>query len=254
MKMISNNNKTWTAANWPAPTNIRALTTTRNTCGNSPQPYASCNLGLNTPDDPKQVNDNRNALTKLLELNTPPIWLNQVHGTNIHHDNNSTTTPTADACITCKPGRACAVLTADCVPVIFCDQEGSKVAAAHCGWRGLDQQLIAKVINTMNIAANKLLAWIGPCIGPSHYTVDTDFYNRFVQQNQNYAKAFQQHQDHWLADLKTIAIQQLQAAGVAHIYSCVDCTYTDATSYYSYRRDGQQTGRMATLIWIDQEK
>ena len=232
---------------WPAPRNVRALSTTRNG-GISISAYASLNLGEHVGDDPKAVATNRERLQKELG-DVAPRWLQQVHGIRVVGDGESTREP-ADATVTSQRGIACAVMTADCLPVIFCDRIGTRVAAAHAGWRGLQAGVLEATVTSMG--TTDLLAWMGPAIGPKAYEVGVEVRQAFVAQAAEAAEAFTPGggEGKWWCDLYRLARQRLQAAGVKEIYGGGFCTYTEKERFFSFRRDGQ-CGRMATLIWLD---
>lgn len=237
----------WIPADWPAPAAIRAGVTSRHG-GVSEGCYASYNLAGHVGDDPTAVAENRSRLRQRLQLPAEPRWLTQVHGIQVCTD----TAPgaVADASITQQPGQACVVLTADCLPVLLCDQAGQVVAAAHAGWRGLAAGVLAETVHRMAVPASHLLAWLGPAIGPTAFEVGEDVRSAFLAQDPEYARVFRAHtEDKWWMDIYAAARLQLNSLGLARIYGGGECTVTAADRYYSYRRD-RQTGRMASLIWI----
>jgi YfiH family protein len=234
---------------WPAPANVQAAFTTRQG-GVSQGVYQGLNLGLHVSDEPALVMQNRQLLTQQLALSTTPIWLEQVHGTDVFNaEAPCVIPPQADAAVTTTVGLPLTVMTADCLPVLFCDKAGTVVATAHAGWRGLCAGVLEKTIAAMQVAPNEILAWIGPAIGPSAFEVGDEVKAAFVAHDPQAAAAFVAHQDKWLADLLMLARQRISAAGVSAIYGGNQCTFSDAQQFYSYRRDGQ-TGRMAGLIWL----
>ena len=234
---------------WPAPANVQAAFTTRQG-GVSHGVYQGLNLGLHVADDPQLVVQNRQLLTQQLALPAAPIWLEQVHGTDVlRAETPLATPPQADAAVTTTIGLPLTVMTADCLPVLFCDKAGTVVATAHAGWRGLCAGVLEKTIAAMQVAPDEILAWIGPAIGPSAFEVGDEVKAAFVAHDPQAAAAFVAHQDKWLADLFMLARQRISAAGVSATYGGSQCTYNDAQQFYSYRRDGQ-TGRMAGLIWL----
>jgi hypothetical protein len=238
---------TFIEPDWPAPPNIRAYSTLR-TGGYSLGVYDSFNLGIHVGDDPQQVAANRRLLREALNLPTEPYWLNQVHGKDVvaAHQTNSTP-PTADAAYSTEPGTVCVVMTADCLPVLFCNRQGTHIAAAHAGWRGLADGVLETTVQALG--AGDWLAWLGPSIGPQAFEVGPPVRQAFLDTLDNCADAFQQTDEtHWLADLYHLARISLARVGISEVYGGDYCTYSDATRFYSYRRDGQ-TGRMATLIW-----
>jgi len=247
--------------NWPAPQNVRTLQTTRNG-GYSATPYASLNLGDHVGDAPLTVERNRMLLQSLLP--SEPVWLKQVHGTVMADAGQTTCWPQADACITTHPGAVCVVMTADCLPVLLCDEQGSVVAAAHAGWRGLCDGVIEQTVRAMNVPPPSLMAWLGPAIGPHAFEVGEEVRAAFVAQQPEAAAAFipsprplageggalaPGEGNKWLADIYQLARQRLHALGITRIYGGDLCTHTDHQRFFSYRRDGQ-TGRMGTFIWI----
>jgi YfiH family protein len=235
---------------WPAPDCVVALSTTR-AGGVSEGPWASMNLGQHCGDDPQSVAENRTLLEGLLPAK--PFWLQQVHGTRVvqHPGSFPHELPLtqADAQVSSDVGAVCAILTADCLPVLFCDQQGSQVAAAHAGWRGLASGVLENTIAAMNAPAHEILAWLGPAIGPAAYEVGRDVKDAFSQDQAEGANAFTSHGDRWLFDLYAMARHRLQRAGVSHTSGGEFCTLGDAERFYSYRRD-RVTGRMASLIWL----
>ena len=235
-------------ADWPAPPNVRAFTTTRNG-GFSQGPWSSLNLGTNCGDDPRRIEKNRRSLSKLLP--SEPRWLNQVHGTNVvGWDKANDPGIKADAIIASQTGQVCAVLTADCLPVLFCNQAGSHIAAAHAGWRGLAAGVLQATVLAMECKPADLMAWLGPAIGPQAFEVGKDVYDAFVNQNPENTTAFIPHGDRWLADLYQLARLALGEVGISQVLGGGYCTYSEPDKFFSYRRDGV-TGRMASLIWIE---
>jgi len=235
---------------WPAPPGVRAAVTTRHG-GVSLTPYASFNLGTHVGDDPAAVAANRARLRALLDLPADPDWLCQVHGAC------AVALPTAagtcaDAAYTQQPGVVCAVLTADCLPVLFCDRAGRRIAAAHAGWRGLVNGVLEATLTAAQLRPADTLAWLGPAIGPTAFEVGAEVRAAFLAQDPQAATAFvpQPNQPgHWLADLYTLARQRLANYGVSAVYGGGRCTYHEAALFYSYRRE-RDTGRMASLIWL----
>jgi hypothetical protein len=230
---------------WPAPPTVKALQTTR-LGGVSPAPYDSLNLGDHVGDDTHLVARNRQLLAALLPAE--PVWLEQVHGTTVVHAENADCRPRADACITRQKNTVCAVMTADCLPVLLCDIEGTVVGAVHAGWRGLAEGVIEATLQEMRVAPQRLMAWLGPAIGPRAFEVGPEVRDRFIAHDPVAQQAFQPQGIRFLADIYQLACQRLQAQGVTRIYGGGFCTYHDAARFFSFRRDGR-TGRMATLIW-----
>ncbi len=233
---------------WPAPKNIKSATTTR-AGGHSQTPFDSFNLASHVEDESSLVAQNRKTLIEELQLPSEPIWLEQVHSA-IAVD-ASTKNRKADASYTNQKNTVCVVMTADCLPVLFCNKQGTQVAAAHAGWRGLANGILESTIKAMNSPANKLMAWMGPAIGPAVFEVGDEVRDAFINHLPQAEQAFTQtKQGHWLADLYELAKQRLAAQGVTAVYGGGECTYSDNVRFYSYRRDGK-TGRMANLIWIE---
>jgi YfiH family protein len=231
---------------WPAPPNVKGLMTTR-VGGVSVAPWASLNLGDHVGDDPAHVAANRARLRA--QLPAEPGWLRQVHSARVAELGRDAN-PEADASFTREKGKVCAVLTADCLPVLFCDRAGSVVAAAHAGWRGLAGGVLEATVEAMQVPAGEILAWMGAAIGPQAFEVGDDVRDAFVAQHPEAAAAFVQHAPgKWLADIYALARTRLAAAGVPSIHGGGRCTYSEAETFYSYRRDGV-TGRMASLVWL----
>ena len=233
---------------WPAPANVCALQSTRQG-GISPAPWDSFNLGDHVGDDPARVAANRSVLHGLLPAE--PAWLQQVHGILAVDAAKVVKTVEADAAFSRTADCVCAVMTADCLPVLFCDRAGTVVAAAHAGWRGLLAGVLESTIAAMDVAPGELLAWLGPAIGPEAFEVGDEVRAAFVARDPAAASAFRAGQPgKWLADLEALARQRLAQAGVTDLHGGGMCTVSDAERFFSYRRDGQ-TGRMATLIWLE---
>lgn len=236
---------------WPAPANVRAVFTTR-IGGCSTGVYQGLNLGMHVQDNPEFVEKNRAELTGKLELTQSPIWLNQVHGTSVYDAHAETgEIPTADAAVTTQQALPLTVMTADCLPVLFCDRTGTVVATAHAGWRGLCQGVIENTLESMQVPADDILVWLGPAIGPQAFEVGEDVRSAFLEQNTEADAAFlpTATDGKYFADIYTLAKIRLHAKGVHQIYGGQFCTFSDEQRFYSYRRSGQ-TGRMAGLIWL----
>ncbi|HOY87021.1 MAG: peptidoglycan editing factor PgeF [Methylotenera sp.] len=236
--------------NWPVPANVVALQTTR-LGGVSGAPYASLNLGAHVNDDPIAVAKNRQLLSPYLP--NEPVWVNQVHGIEVIDAAQSACLQNADASFTTKPNVVCVTMTADCLPVLLCDKAGTVVAAVHAGWRGLCDGVIEAAVNKLPVEHSEILAWLGPAIGPNAFEVGSEVRAQFIAKDAQAASAFQTNGNKWLGDIYQIARQRLNYLGVTQIYGgSVNedfCTYTDATRFYSFRRD-DVTGRMASLIWL----
>jgi polyphenol oxidase len=237
---------------WPAPKNVRALQTTRNG-GVSVAPYASLNLGSHVGDAPLAVERNRMLLEPLLP--SEPVWLNQVHGTTVVNISQAGCHPQGDACVSSHPGAVCVVMTADCLPLLLCNDGGSVVGAVHAGWRGLCDGVIEQAVRSMNVPPAALMAWLGPAIGPQAFEVGDEVRAAFIARQPEAAAAFAPlppagEGSKFLADIYRLARLRLHALGVTRIYGGDLCTFTDRERFFSYRRDGA-TGRMGTFIWLD---
>lgn len=245
----------WIVPDWPAPANVRALMTTR-VGGVSQPPYASMNPASHVGDDPAAVSENRRILRQ--ELPAEPLWLSQVHGKDVAEAGQDDEGREADASVARVPGTVCAVLTADCLPVLFCDRTGTVVAAAHAGWRGLAGGVLEATVAEMGVAPGEIMAWLGAAIGPEVFEVGEEVRQAFVEQHSLAAVAFRpalpgtldEAPRKWLADIYALARIRLAAIGVTDVFGGGLCTYADAVRFYSYRRD-RTTGRMASLIWLD---
>jgi len=250
---------------WPAAKNIHAFCSTRIPLADiaqnaSTEPpslqfqgaYDSFNLALHVEDDAQTVNANRQHLARQLKLPGEPLWLNQVHGHRVVNATQfSNTLPDADASFSDQPNQICTVMTADCLPVLMCNLKGSKVAAAHAGWRGLADGVIENTVASLGESPHRLLVWLGPAIGPQAFEVGEEVRDVFVKQQPAAVAAFQQNRSgHFLADIYKLARLRLKAMGVEAVYGGDYCTFTDAQHFYSYRRDGK-TGRQASLIWFE---
>jgi YfiH family protein len=232
---------------WAAPANVRAVQTTRRG-GVSRGVYASLNLGAHVGDDPVAVAANRARLAAILPA--APVWLNQVPGVVVADADTAVAGVEADAAVARRPGRVCAVMTADCLPVLLCDRGGRVVAAAHAGWRGLCAGVIEATVAAMRVPGGDLLAWLGPAIGPQAFEVGDEVRAAFVAHDAAAKEAFVAHgAGKWLADIWLLARRRLAAAGVPQVAGGGRCTVAEADRFFSYRRDGV-TGRMAACIWL----
>ena len=245
----------WRVPEWPAPTGVRALATLRDG-GVSRTPYESLNLAGHVGDAPTAVAANRKSLRDAAALPSEPKWLTQVHGTHVldmdalTHDTPATARP-ADACVTRKEGRVCAILTADCLPVLLAAETGDRVAAVHAGWRGLAGGVIEATVAAMGAASGGLLAWLGPAIGPRHFQVGPEVREALLALDPGALAAFVPNErGRFMADLYALARRRLARAGVARVYGGGECTYAQAADYFSHRREGP-TGRQASLIWLE---
>lgn len=229
---------------WPAPNQVRAVVTTR-MGGVSAAPYNSFNLAGHVADDPVCVAENRRWLRQSLQLPAEPVWLEQVHGAAVV-DAASADNCRADASFSDRSGVVLAVLTADCLPVLFCNTTGTRVAAAHAGWKGLLAGVLQNTVRALG--SGEVMAWLGPAIGPDAFCVGEEVREAFLQRLAGAEAAFQPHGRQWLADLYALARLALREVGVERVYGGGLCTWSDATRFYSYRRE-PVTGRMASLVW-----
>lgn len=237
---------------WPTPENVKAFFTTR-AGGVSLAPYASLNLGLHVGDAVARVAENRRRLRELLPAD--PVWLNQVHGVNVlsieEPDTRRSAIVTADASVTSCANLPCAVLVADCLPVLFCADDGSRVGAAHAGWRGLHAGVLERTVESMRISPAGIIAWLGPAIGPAAFEVGQEIPEAFTAVVAQDAFAFSPivgRPGKYLADIYALARARLLRAGVQAVFGGGFCTVSQPQRYFSYRRD-RETGRMAGLIW-----
>jgi YfiH family protein len=234
----------WISAEWPAPPNVRAFSTTR-TGGVSKGPWAGLNLGLRCGDETESVRRNQALLNRALPSSA--CWPHQVHGTDVaRYCGDSGFKIEADAVISFSAGEVCAVLTADCLPVFFCNTTGDRVGIAHAGWRGLAAGVLQSTIMALDETPANLVAWLGPAIGPQVYEVGPDVAEAFPSE---FTEGFVAHGDRFLMDIYSIARIKLRESGVAAVHGGGLCTFSDPTRFYSYRRDGV-TGRMAHIIWL----
>lgn len=230
---------------WPVPPQIRAYSTQR-IGGVSEKPYDSFNLGTHVADNIQHVMENRQILKDTLELPNEPIWLKQVHGKIVLPARPENRERQADASIADEPNQVCVVMTADCLPVLLCHRYGTKVASVHAGWRGLAQKILSETLQQMRLPPHEVLAWLGPAIGPSIYQVGEEVRESFPQDKNAFVKVKEKQ---WLCDLYQLARNELHENGVTAIYGGEYCTFKNAEQFFSYRRDGAYTGRMASLIW-----
>lgn len=233
----------------PFPENIRACSTTRHG-GVSLPPYDALNLGGHVGDDAKNVRINRQSLADEAGLPSMPYWLDQIHGTHVVRlGSGLPSSACGDAAYTDRKGRVCAVMTADCLPVLFFSVAGDEVAAAHAGWRGLCAGVLEETLSCFRAEPARIVAWLGPAIGPDQFEVGPEVREAFIRHDIMAASAFRPHGDKFLADIYQLARFRLQAAGVAQVFGGGLCTVSDPLRFFSYRRDGV-TGRMASLIWL----
>jgi len=237
---------------WPAPTRVRAISTTR-AGGCSVEPYDSLNLARHVGDRDEHVTANRARLSELVGYPGEPAWLEQVHGNRIVEAGSCQTPPAADACVTAETGRVCVVMTADCLPVLFCDRQGTHVAAVHAGWRGLAEGIleatVARLCESAACLKRELLAWMGPAIGPRVFEVGEEVRSTFLLENDVEDAFLLTRPGHWNMDIYAVARQRLADVGVNNIYGGNFCTATESQRFFSYRRDGS-CGRMASMIWL----
>ncbi len=240
----------WIRPEWPAPPGVRAVSTTRRG-GYSTTPYDSLNLGDHVGDDPLTVRQNRAHLKTVLNLPSDPLWLQQVHGCDVVEGTSGVSGCQADAITTSTPGVVCAVLTADCLPLLLCNRSGTRVAAVHAGWRGLCAGVIESALDRFAEPGEELLAWLGPAIGPMAFEVGNEVRLAFLEWDPANEVAFLPGvPGHWLANIYRLAENRLNARNIGFIGGGGRCTLSQPERFFSYRRDGV-TGRMASLIWIE---
>nr|WP_296254609.1 MULTISPECIES: peptidoglycan editing factor PgeF [unclassified Pseudomonas] len=236
----------WLIPDWPAPVGIKACVTTR-AGGVSAAPFDTFNLGDHVDDDPAAVAQNRWKLTS--DLHVQPAWLKQVHGTNVVEALPAQVMQ-ADASWSRKPGVACTIMTADCLPALFCNRQGDQVAAAHAGWRGLAAGVLEATVDSFTAAPSEILVWLGPAIGPQAFEVGPEVREAFIATHPEAAEAFvpSANPGKFMADIYQLARLRLAAHGVRAVYGGGLSTYDDER-FFSYRR-GARTGRFASLVWI----
>ncbi len=236
----------WLTPDWPAPASVKACVTTREG-GVSEAPFDSLNLGDHVDDRPEAVAENRRRLTEHFSIK--PAWLQQVHGIAVAHADPSVVA-TADASWTATPGIACSAMTADCLPALFCDRAGTRVAAAHAGWRGLAAGVLEATLDSLAVDPKDILVWLGPAIGPQAFEVGPEVREVFINQLPEAATAFvPSHNDgKFMADIYKLARLRLAVRGVTAVYGGGFCTVTDPR-FFSYRR-APRTGRFASLVWL----
>jgi YfiH family protein len=242
---------------WPAPAQIMSAITLRSS-GSSRAPFDSNNLALHVEDNASDVQKNRDSLVDSLALPAQPLWLNQCHGTDLVYVPQASQAASADGSYSDKVNTVCAILTADCLPVLFCNQSGSQIAAAHAGWRGLCGGILRKTVATFKHSPDQVMAYLGPAIGPQVFEVGAEVLQAFLHSAQNAQhkqavieafKAVDGSADKYLADLYALARAELVASGVIDIYGGNYCSYSDSERFYSYRRESK-TGRNASLVWL----
>jgi YfiH family protein len=234
---------------WPAPEAVKAVITTRQG-GVSQAPYHSLNLATHVGDAPEAVEENRKRLIGDCQLPGEPFWLSQVHGCQVADSASDHPGCEADAVFSLSPGVVCAVMTADCLPLLMTDRSGSRVCAVHAGWRGLAQGVVESAINRMGVAPEEIMVWLGPAIGPNEFEVGGEVCQAFLNACSDDAAAFRQGDgDRWLADIYQLARSRLKRLGVGYVGGGEYCTVQQSELFFSYRREGV-TGRMASLIWL----
>lgn len=234
---------------WPLPPGVAACSSTR-IGGISSGPYASLNLGAHCGDNLDDVEENRRRLFADARMPSAPVWLEQVHGEAVLRLRDEPyASKRADAAWSDTPGLVCAVMTADCLPVLFCNQAGSEVAAAHAGWRGLCGGVLEQTVAHFKDRPENIMAWLGPAIGPQAFEVGNDVRDAFIAKDNSAERAFRPVGEKYFADIYQLARQRLNNAGVTKIYGGDRCTFTEKRDFFSYRRD-RITGRMASFIWL----
>jgi YfiH family protein len=215
--------------NWPAPKNIQAYTTLR----------------------PHDLRAQPTLLKNIVPIPNEPIWIKQIHSNIALPASPQSADQTADAVYTDQFNQVCAILTADCLPILLCHRQGTHVAAIHAGWRGLANGIIENTLHALNLSNADLLAWLGPAIGPNHFEVGDEVRALFIEKDAEAATCFKPSpSQRWMADLYALARLRLKKQHVTAIYGGEHCTYSEQEHFFSYRRDGQDTGRMASVIWI----
>ncbi|GAB4392428.1 MAG: peptidoglycan editing factor PgeF [Gammaproteobacteria bacterium] len=239
---------------WPAPRRVRAYCTTRlgiNQQGVSQAPYDRFNLAYHVNDNPQHVTQNRALLVEHLALPHEPLWLNQIHSNTVINAQDYASGIAADACISQHAHQVCIIMTADCLPILLCDRHGQTIAAIHAGWRGLLNGVIQQTLQNMPCSKQEILAWLGPAISQPAFEVGTEVREQFVNQDITFTPAFTSNaRGRWQADLYQLARTILTSNGVTHVYGEVNCTFHQPDLFYSYRRDGEHSGRMASLIYL----
>lgn len=235
---------------WPAPANIRAASTFR-TGGVSRQPYDELNLATHVADDPQAVGENRRILHDALRLPSEPCWLEQIHGDTVVEASHRSHPPRADGCVARSSGLVCAILTADCLPVLFCSRSGDRIGVAHAGWRGLAAGILDNTVGALGLPASEIIAWLGPAIGSSSYEVGDEVRIAFLGRDARNSAAFHANtRGRWQCDLYQLARNNLEQLGLTEIHGGGYDTASDEDRFFSYRRDGQ-CGRMASLLWME---
>jgi len=243
----------WLIPDWPAPAAVRALSTFRGG-GVSTGRYASLNLGDHVGDDPERVAENRRRLRVAARLPGEPAWLRQVHGVSIADldgpaSGEAGAAPAADGSVTRQRGRVCAILTADCLPILLAADSGRAVGAAHAGWRGLAAGVVEAAVRSLGEPPDSILAWLGPAIGPRRFEIGPEVREALLKGDPGAGDWFERGSgDRYLASLPGLARRRLERLGIGRIYDAGECTHELGNRYFSHRRDGE-TGRQASLVW-----
>lgn len=236
------------AADWPAPAHVIAGTSGRGHAS-AGDAFSGFNLGAHVGDSAQRVAANRERLSRDLALPAEPLWLRQVHGCNVARAPASDAEPEADASVTDRPDAVCAVLTADCLPVLLCNPDGTRLGAAHAGWRGLCDGVLEATVAALDCEPASLMAWFGPAISQDAFEVGDEVRQAFVGRDPSADACFQPNaRGRWQADLYALARQRLAGVGVTQVYGGDRCTFRESEAFYSYRRDGR-CGRMASLVF-----
>jgi YfiH family protein len=240
----------WIVPDWPVPEHVRVISTLR-AGGVSEGPYATLNLATHVGDRADAVTANRLLLREAVHLPAEPLWLEQVHGRRVVRHEGQASGGEADASVAFDTDRVCAVMTADCLPVVLADHAGTRIAVAHAGWRGLAGGVLEATLDELGAAPGEVIAWLGPAIGPDAFEVGEEVRTTFVRQSEATVGCFRRN-DHerYLADLYGLARLALMRAGVQSVHGGGWCTHRESERFFSFRRDGV-TGRMATLAWLD---
>ncbi len=251
---VSSPQGAWLTPDWDVAPSVHVLSTRRGG-GLSAKPYASFNLAQHVGDDPEHVHANRALLRAAAKLPAEPLWLEQVHGSHVveHAGPAATGTvpPRADAAVAFEPGRVCVVMTADCLPVVLADRAGTRIGVAHAGWRGLVGGVLEATVAALQADPAQLVAWLGPAIGPAAFEVGTEVRDAFIARDAANDAAFVRNEaGRFQADLYLLARRALARAGVHRVSGGGRCTLREAAEFFSFRRDGGRTGRMATLAWL----
>lgn len=234
---------------WPIPQGVGACSSTR-IGGVSLPPYDSLNLGAHCGDNLTHVEENRSVFYAAANLPSKPVWLEQVHGKAVLKlTGEPYVSKRADASYSNTPGTVCAVMTADCLPVLLCNKAGTEVAAAHAGWRGLCDGVLEETVACFKDKPENIIAWLGPAIGPAAFEVGPEVRDAFMAVDAKAQMAFRPAGDKYYADIYTLARQRLANVGIENVHGGDRCTHSEAGDFFSYRRD-RITGRMASFIWL----